>query len=822
MWCWAFALFLVSGFFTVVSETRNHRTFTAGELAVLQAEGILDNIEQYNFESGQDVKLFCTLTDAGLTEGLATSDLRFETSSDDVVKPDSTLNETTVSLIVANASAEDSGRYYCGNVSGEENLTMLDNVYLKIGFPPQELKYWRCWSKELELFYCNWTKPENPVQTDYFFYIQTDGTTMTECRQKNSNVEECEALKGQTPAYSPSKTEMNITVDAQNLLGNRTFTYPFDHYRNSESGSFSNSPDKHHLVIAKGTFDAINTVKIEELENVAVQTVDAKTLNVTWDLPANLKHFNVSIIHSIRWAAQLPAEESQPVNEANYTIPGKSKKGSWNYTLTGLIPNTVYDVWMRAIVAEAAHLDLWSISTDAENKTLPKEPDRSPDAPLGSFHVELIDDSLRNIYLYWIPLKDWEHNSDNFTYQILREDATNDKKYVLEWRALEEEKTRNITVFWCPSYPPWPDCDSSISWTVVPKSNTTFELESTESLKFAVSANGEFAQSGMGWKGFESSQEPGQDSLVLILVITAVIAVVLVASAVLGGKRLWKRFRKMGDVEVTLPPAFTKGDINLNETGEQPMQASLDEIENFNVNQAIAANSLPDLKRDVSSTTNYMVPLHRRGSIETETIPDPEDPSMPTFIRSSNPATIVETSLEYIQVGMQEVEPVPGTEGSTPGSPTIRTPSLVDAYEQLQEPLEDPGYSIVREGYTCLAPSEGDIKYIRVDMEDEDKAHDEELDDNRSFEMDYDESPVDNGDPMKSLGIVDRETQEKVPTPRYIHVSVMSDHGGGPICIGMNDELEMSPLDRGQEDEGESLQAAVSCENTYVEAGAMS
>ena len=65
---------------------------------------------------------------------------------------------------------------------------------------------------------------------------------MTECVPKTATVDGeviCEAKKGNAPPYRPGETEMNITVDAKNLFGNKTFTYPFDHYRNSESDPFT-------------------------------------------------------------------------------------------------------------------------------------------------------------------------------------------------------------------------------------------------------------------------------------------------------------------------------------------------------------------------------------------------------------------------------------------------------------------------------------------------------------------------------------------------------------------------------------------------------
>ena len=80
----------------------------------------------------------------------------------------------------------------------------------------------------------------------------------------------------------------------------------------------------------------------------------------------------------------------------------------------------------------------------------------------------------------------------------------------MEWRAFDE-RTTNFTVFWCLSHPAWPTCDSSINWVVVPRNATTFELKSNESLKFAVSANGESGGSGMGWEKTVLESESGEN-----------------------------------------------------------------------------------------------------------------------------------------------------------------------------------------------------------------------------------------------------------------------------------------------------------------------
>ncbi|CAG0898253.1 unnamed protein product [Darwinula stevensoni] len=764
MQCWAIAL-IIPGFFTVVeANARNRRSWGVGELAWMQPEGgILGKVGQYIFESGEDIKLFCTLTEAGLSEGLFTSDLRFETPSNDVVKPNFWLNDKTVSLLIANATTGDSGRYECGNVSNDENVALFDTVTLEIGYP--RLKSWRCWSMQLELLHCNWSRTDNLFETKYTFYIQTDGTKMTECRQEDPAQEECEARKGQTPPYRPGETEMNIKVKARNVLGNRTFTYPFDHYRN---------------------------IKIEALENVAVKTVDAETLNVTWDLPAGLHRFNVPVLHNIQLVPQQSAEELNSSN-VNYTIPGASNRKSWNYTFTDQTPNTMYDVTIKAIVADAEFPDLWSNNSTASSKTLPKAPDRSPEMPLGSFHVDRIDDGFRNIYLYWIPLKDWEHYSDNFSYlvegreiqtnevvqpnmvkyasavfgnlstesaynfsivssnemgkspllsiievyeetnripcpTIHRDSPTNDGRYLLEWKASEERKIENFTVFWCRSPTPWPVCDTGIDWEVVSKDKTTFEWKSVEPLKFAVSANGESGHSGLCWERAKVERELGYVPA-SILTITVLIMVALFASAALCGKRLWKQFRKIGDVDIILPQDFL--DITQKEPGEPP-------------NQGIPYKS-------------------DRGNH-----------------------------------GINEY---------TPGSPTIKTSSPVQEYEEMRWLSERPKYWNVHEGQLCPATSQGRCLYVSIDHEDEEESADGECDeDSRNLDDDFEKYLVDYEKLMKPLGIVKTVTEKEMLNPGYVKASVLSAQDEKNNCFILNKGLGMIPPETNQEHDEESLQ----------------
>ena len=94
--------------------------------------GIEVNNGQYIFENGQNVRLFCTLSEAGLNEGLNITNLRFETPSGDLVKPNSAPNNAAVSFIIANASVIDSGRYYCGSISNK-SFSKLYSIALETG-----------------------------------------------------------------------------------------------------------------------------------------------------------------------------------------------------------------------------------------------------------------------------------------------------------------------------------------------------------------------------------------------------------------------------------------------------------------------------------------------------------------------------------------------------------------------------------------------------------------------------------------------------------------------------------------------------------------
>ncbi|CAG0898593.1 unnamed protein product [Darwinula stevensoni] len=761
---WALALLLGPGLLALVAAKRSHRTWNVGDLAQIQPrDGIEGGYGEFVFESGENITFVCTLTDAGLNESISVSQLRFRIPTDEVLKPNFTSSDTTVSLTIINAAAEDSGRYDCGNVSSNGTFSMLHTVPLEIGFPPMGPKSWRCWSKELELLHCVWSKEDNPVTTYYAFFVQTEGS-VAECLPPKPNAEECEAGKGQSPPYRPTEEEVDIVVRAHNLLHNETFTYFFDHYRN---------------------------IKIVELKDVDVKTIDAETLNVTWDLPSDLQLYNVSIVHNIQWVPRPWAEELHFVSVEGREIPTKNV----------IRPTSVSDT--SAVFKNLSTKSLYKFYIVSSNE-MGKAPQKS-----------IIDvDKEKNR----IPCP-----------TILNEILTDDGRFLLEWKAPGEGTTTNYTVFWCSSPPAWPNCDSDIDWDVVPKSNTTFELNSTESLKFAVSANGEFGHSGMGWEKIEYGPDSGLNLPISVLVITALIAVALVTSIVLGGKRLWKHFHKMGDIHVTLPSAFS--DNNLNKPGDHSNQGFLYETDSVSMNQTITGfqvvklnhkedgesdkpkstvlvrtNSLPDLGRDKPTPKDFLLQLHRRRSTKTEIIADSEGYSMEPLIRSTKTGIIADTALAYFQIGIQEEETLPDTKGSTLGSPPTKTRGPVEGYQKLQDPWKDSGYWIVCERDLCLAPNEGRSQYICIDLEDGEKAPDDDHDDDsRILDSDYDESLVDNGELMKKLGIVGMETQSEGLSPGYVQASVLSTRGARTMCLSLSYEHG----EASEEQPGEFLQ--VSC-----------
>ena len=81
---------------------------------------------------------------------------------------------------------------------------------------------------------------------------------------------------------------------------------------------YCNSHEYHrqgdYLVTVKSSFDSTNVVKIEALWNATVMAMDARTLNVTWNLPARLQNYNVSVLHSIQLIPQQSAEELNSSN----------------------------------------------------------------------------------------------------------------------------------------------------------------------------------------------------------------------------------------------------------------------------------------------------------------------------------------------------------------------------------------------------------------------------------------------------------------------------------------------------------------------------
>ncbi|XP_013774327.1 protein sidekick-2-like [Limulus polyphemus] len=91
--------------------------------------------------------------------------------------------------------------------------------------------------------------------------------------------------------------------------------------------------------------------------------------------------------------------------------------GKQMYNVTGLIPNTDYELSVRCRSAEADQEDMWSKPARTSEHTDPDVPYYVPNITKGTFEVQKFINS-RTITLYWKPVPPEHYNGEDFRYVI--------------------------------------------------------------------------------------------------------------------------------------------------------------------------------------------------------------------------------------------------------------------------------------------------------------------------------------------------------------------------------------------------------------------
>ncbi|XP_037930826.1 cytokine receptor [Teleopsis dalmanni] len=282
------------------------------------------------------------------------------------------INNTTITFMIRDAP-EQFSKYICK--CGIHALAQA-NVY--VGYIPSNLPVqdFRCLSYDFEYMICNFTKPFNPVSSQYVLTYVTqspDYSYDTICNYDNKTV--CNITRINAEFF-------NFTLNATNNLG--SFTQYF--YINNWDSMIPSKPGHDYRII-----------------NITTTFFEA-----TWKIPKGEKYKN----KGLDWNIQLTPETK------NISKDIQMKSNTEVHIQLYDLPFAFYkyDLKIRVKVKTALLKEkMWSEPFLLSFNTSARLPDRPPRTSNGSFYIDSTETYVR---LYWELLGPTEYNGDNFTYII--------------------------------------------------------------------------------------------------------------------------------------------------------------------------------------------------------------------------------------------------------------------------------------------------------------------------------------------------------------------------------------------------------------------
>ncbi|XP_013785359.1 uncharacterized protein LOC106469414 [Limulus polyphemus] len=318
------------------------------------------------------------------------------------------VNPLTAQLRIPNASIAYSGKYYCNLKLPEmkKDITVCLSIIF-VGYKPRAVDQnkFSCLSKNFENLTCCWIPPYNPVRTTYT--LESDvriGNYLVGSKScpNNTGVNDtcCQWRLDTNPPYHRTKKELVFKLTGRNHLGNITQNIIVDHYK---------------FVIPNKPWGLQATGETQ------------KSIKLNWLSPKDFDiwNFEPGLVYELRY-------KSRSNNNQMWKMINVGK-GSQTYNLTGLIPNTVYELSVRCRSAKADGEEMWSQPAVIVARTNPDVPYFVPNITKGSFEIKKLSTS-RSITLYWKPVPPEHYNGQDFHYVITYKPVFNTiwKREVLE------------------------------------------------------------------------------------------------------------------------------------------------------------------------------------------------------------------------------------------------------------------------------------------------------------------------------------------------------------------------------------------------------
>lgn len=260
------------------------------------------------------------------------------------------------------------------------NVKLTNNSYY-IGTPPAQVTDFKCRGYDFQNMKCDFTLPENKVNTEYKLFYSTVFAKEKECSLQNdiqTNKKICDLQYD----YRPVVCCYDFRIIANNSLGALSQTITLDIHSN--------------IVPAK---------PIVEVQNLQTNSV---TLSLRVD-----KFFHYQFTNGLMYKIHLKSE-----NLESFFIEGLLLKKDFKTEIKDLkysYHRYDYSVRVKTVKSNPNDETMWSEPFEGYFITKPKRPERPPKINAGSFYI---DSAKETIQIYWDELAKHEENGQGFFYNF--------------------------------------------------------------------------------------------------------------------------------------------------------------------------------------------------------------------------------------------------------------------------------------------------------------------------------------------------------------------------------------------------------------------
>ncbi|XP_066287656.1 uncharacterized protein [Branchiostoma lanceolatum] len=296
------------------------------------------------------------------------------------------VNATLIQLVIPNITEDSFGNYECR--SRLENR-LIGGAQLEVGYPPDQPKFERCQSNNLNDFTCWWNRGRDPIlKTNYNLTYTFKVGKVRVC--PDLRVKQNKLICSWNPSHGhPAMygNEHRIVVTAENGLGKTTSVPKFL------------DPDKY--------------VKPGNVLGVQASNVGADALTVSWSHPQGLEPSHFTLFYQVRYWS-----------EWDQTYKEKNASTDRSLQLPDLNPFTEYTVCVRSHPMEFQTTQptpqkfngFWS---DCAPNITVKTSEAAPSGQVEAWLLVTKDDrDQRNVKVLWKPLPPWDRHSEGTDYIV--------------------------------------------------------------------------------------------------------------------------------------------------------------------------------------------------------------------------------------------------------------------------------------------------------------------------------------------------------------------------------------------------------------------